>query len=566
VKPLLTIGMASFNNAQEVIFTLQNFRINHDLTDVELLVVDNYGDPVLERFVRSHIPGARYVRYTDRQGTAAPRDKVFQEAAGDWVMCVDSHVFLLPGVVSRFKEWCRSHPDCLDLIQGPIVFDDLKTTSDAWNDIWIGSMWGQWRDRPVSSEADPYEIPMMGLGLFACRKDSWLGFNKDHRGFGGEEGYIHTKYRQAGRRTLLLPFLRWWHYFHTRADESGKLVTQGVTYPLKMADKVRNYRLGFAELGLDPAPIYSLFGAIAPPRRPVTNVQIDPNGACGSKCWFCPVRYKDRPPSQAMPQELFERILDSLAEAVKLGSVTAGYTLWLSSYNDVLVDPLLEDRLKALRARGLRFIVLTNGIGLLKHHRLLHEYRDVAYCYSVDLPAGNPYSYSDHTKNSVDTFDRIIQGLRSLSSLDATHYARVVHIGVNGAYDAQWSRDQLKYPLPVGDTDRQVAELKVLLPMYPRIEAMRPLCDRAGHLSTVAIDNKVDRPATLGCNRLTEWLHVNSFGEAYTCCQDYSEESKFANLANQSVHTALAASGIQTKAVNWTLEHLCRRCTFAGKE
>jgi hypothetical protein len=79
--------------------------------------------------------------------------------------------------------------------------------------------------RPLGLNQDdpPFEIPAQGLGLFTCRKDAWLGFNPAFRGFGGEEGYIHTKYRQAGHRCLNLPFLGWMHRF-------GRV--GGPTYPL----------------------------------------------------------------------------------------------------------------------------------------------------------------------------------------------------------------------------------------------------------------------------------------------------------------------------------------------
>ncbi len=550
----LTIGMASYNNLQEVVFTLQSLRMHQDLTDTEILVVDNYGDDALRDFIAGWMSDkVRYVRYLDRQGTAAPRDQVFEQALGEWVLCIDSHVMLPLGTVARFREWCNAHPGCLDLLQGPMLYDDLRTMADAFEDRWEGQMWGTWRQEQVSTEQEPYEIPMMGLGLFGCRKDAWLGFSREHRGFGAEEGYIHTKYRQAGRRTLCLPFLRWWHYFHTR----GGKVTAPYT-PL-LEDKIRNYLTGFAELGLDPAPVYRHFG-IAPPAQKITNIQIDPNAHCGSKCWFCPVRYIARPAGQVMPQELFEQLLDGILEGVQLGSIAENYTLWLSSYNDILLDPHLELRLQALRSRGMKFCCLTNAIGLLKHHKLLHEFRDVVVCYSVDLPAGDGDSYAKHTGNPAKTFRQIVNGLQALYELDPGYYSSAVHIGVNGAYDEAWNRDQIIYALPVGDTDLQAEKLRAVL-LYPRIEAMRPLCDRAGHLSKFSIDNKVERPGTSGCNRLTEWLHINSLGQAYTCCQDYLEEHQFGDLTKTTVHEILQKD--RQAVIQQTKESLCRRCTFS---
>jgi hypothetical protein len=104
-------------------------------------------------------------------------------------------------------------------------------------------MWGTWAEDPRAKdiEGEPFEIPMQGMGLFASRRDAWLGFNPEFRGFGGEEGYIQEKYRQAGHRTLCLPFLRWMHRFNR---------PMGTPYRNQWEDRVRNYIIGFRELGL----------------------------------------------------------------------------------------------------------------------------------------------------------------------------------------------------------------------------------------------------------------------------------------------------------------------------
>jgi hypothetical protein len=99
---------------------------------------------------------------------------------------------------------------------------------------------------------------MQGLGVFSCRKRAWPGFHPGFRGFGGEEGYIHEKFRQAGRRCLCLPSLRWMHRF-------GR--PSGAKYPLSVDDKLRNYLLGHAELGLNIAPALQHFSAYLPEER-----------------------------------------------------------------------------------------------------------------------------------------------------------------------------------------------------------------------------------------------------------------------------------------------------------
>ena len=121
-------------------------------------------------------------------------------------------------------------------------------------------MWGVWSvdRRGLEPEGEPFEIPMQGMGVFSCRTAVWPGFNPAFRGFGGEEGYIHEKVRQRGGRCLCLPWLRWVHRF-------GR--TSGPPYPLAIEDKLRNYLIGFTELGLDLEPALEHFAAFLPPER-----------------------------------------------------------------------------------------------------------------------------------------------------------------------------------------------------------------------------------------------------------------------------------------------------------
>jgi len=254
--PALTIGMATYDDFDGVYFTLQALRLYHDLDDTELLVIDNFGCPATRDLVRDWV-GGRYVLATDVTGTAAPRDLVFRNAAGTAVLCCDSHVLFPPGVIARLKRYHRDNPACGDLLQGPLVYDDGQLVATHFEPVWREQMWGTWATDPRGRDADgePFDIPMQGLGVFSCRTDAWLGFHPEFRGFGGEEGYIHEKFRQAGRHCLCLPWLRWMHRF-------GR--PRGTSYPLTVEDKLRNYLLGHRELGLDVAPVLDHFSQYLP--------------------------------------------------------------------------------------------------------------------------------------------------------------------------------------------------------------------------------------------------------------------------------------------------------------
>ncbi len=238
----LTIGMASYNDFSGVYFTIQALRLYHDLTDIEILVVDNYGDRRLENWIKSWCQGkVRYEKYINVVGTTQPRQKVFDLAEGEFVYCIDSHVMLMPGSLDKLWEGD-------DLVHGIMYYDCLLTPVTHMRSEWRSDMWGVW-DCVDPIPETPFEIPMHGLGFFGCRKDSWLGFNKKFTGFGGEEGYIHEKFRQAGRKIICIPWIKWIHKFKHAAP-----------YPLNIEDRIRNYLLGFMELDMDVEPIYNHFG------------------------------------------------------------------------------------------------------------------------------------------------------------------------------------------------------------------------------------------------------------------------------------------------------------------
>jgi glycosyltransferase involved in cell wall biosynthesis len=310
MQPKLTIGMPMHHDYHGAWFSLQSLRLNEDLSQVELLVIDN--DPTyngsnmlkgnLEGQFGFHNMGARYIPYPDVKGPANAKNRVFAEARGEFVLCMDSHVLLKHGTIAKLIAWYDNHPGCNDLISGPLLYDDMINTSTHFDDVWRGEMWGIWGSawitpdgrtfsvlnednkavcielafghkviwdlsqekeymghehylqemgcRRLGTDEDEFEIPGNGCGLISCRKEAWLGFNPEWRGFGGEEMYIHEKFRKAGHKALCLGFLKWLHRF-------GR--PEGVHFPLRRWDKIRNYVLGHNELGMDLEPVYKHF-------------------------------------------------------------------------------------------------------------------------------------------------------------------------------------------------------------------------------------------------------------------------------------------------------------------
>jgi len=254
-RKFLTIGTATANDYDGVYFTIQSIRLHHPeiLDEVEFLVLDKAPTgPCAEALqdLANWCKNYRYIPYRSAQGTAV-RDLLFREAAGEFVLCIDSHVLFVPGSLARFLEYCKHNRTTNDLLQGPLLSDALEALATHFSPKWSHGMYGVWAldERGKDASGPPFEIEMQGLGVFGCRREAWPGFNPRLAGFGGEEGYIHEKIRRGGR-TLCLPFLGWMHRFQR---------PMGIRYNVSWEDRIRNYLLIYDELGLDPTPVMSHF-------------------------------------------------------------------------------------------------------------------------------------------------------------------------------------------------------------------------------------------------------------------------------------------------------------------
>ncbi len=312
-KPKLTVGMSTYDDFQGLWATVQSVYLNNEWEspfDVEIIIVDtsppgSEHKRLVQGLVEKHKP-VHLIKYIDMPevvGTTYPRDIIFNHASADYVVVMDCHVMCPINTLLRLSLWFEDNPTCVDLIHGPMYYDDLQMYVVQMSDQIRGQMWGTWgsvwrspdgtifttegeevtdedrKRRPtkvtyrnhitltplpgewpdlewsghnqrleamgytqLGSKVDdePFEISGMGMGLFASRKDAWLGFAPFCSGFGGEEMNIHYKYRLAGRKAICLPFLRWNHRF----GRPG-----GAPYPIPIDAKIRNYVLWANHLG-----------------------------------------------------------------------------------------------------------------------------------------------------------------------------------------------------------------------------------------------------------------------------------------------------------------------------
>lgn len=193
----------------------------------------------------------RYVAAGGSIGPAAAKQKAIEAARGEIVLCIDCHLILQPGCLEALVKYFRANPASSDLIHGPYLRDDFRPLATHMAPVWGGDhMKGVWAidDRALDAvgninvNAEPFEVPQMGMGFFACRREAWLGFNPLFRGFVVEEGYIHEKYRKAGHKAICIPACRWLH----RTDRAN-----GAPYSVNMEDRFAGYLIRAHELGED---------------------------------------------------------------------------------------------------------------------------------------------------------------------------------------------------------------------------------------------------------------------------------------------------------------------------
>ncbi len=249
MSKLLTIGMATYDDFDGVFFSIQSLRMFHDIcntNEVEFIVLDSNSTSEHGKLCKSFVENNVKGKYVVDSGTTSSfnKYKIVDHAIGKYILIIDCHVMIEKNGIQNLLSHFEKHENCKDLLQGPLLYDDLQNISTHFNKEWRGDMYGTWgTNRELYDKGEPFEIPMQGMGLLSFEKSNWPGISPHFKGFGGEEGYIAEKFRQNGGKNMCLPFLKWNHRF-------GR--PNGVKYRLVLEDRIWNYFVGWLEITQDP--------------------------------------------------------------------------------------------------------------------------------------------------------------------------------------------------------------------------------------------------------------------------------------------------------------------------
>jgi hypothetical protein len=249
---MFTLGMATYDDYEGVYFTIQSARL-HNPEISEIILIDNnptskHGD-LCKKLMdwQTKECKLKYIPYTDKKSSFS-KGEVFKHATNEYVVIIDCHVLLFPNAIKSLKEYYLNDHKPYDFIQGPLCYDDLESYSTHLDRVWRTNFYGTWATS--DSKEKYFEIPAMGMGCFSCKKNEWLGFNPLFKGFGGEEYYIHDKYKKHGGRCICLSDFKWTHRFNR---------PNGIPFPNILEDRCYNYFIGRFELEMDYMDIVEHF-------------------------------------------------------------------------------------------------------------------------------------------------------------------------------------------------------------------------------------------------------------------------------------------------------------------
>lgn len=317
----------------------------------------------------------------------------------------------------------------------------------------------------------------------------------------------------------------------------------------------------------------------------IHQVQLDPYGVCNAKCWFCPVAYVGNPieGKEIMSPELLEKIIINLIEERnKNGIVNKSFKrLYTSHYNEILLYPHFEKLLELCKQYGLTFSLLSNGVALTKEKVDLIKQYGVVSDILLNIPAFTNELWSKRSGMNIKLFDRLISNVE---------YARKELFGLvrNGLFKIQingvdrnsvWISKGECFPNDLSETELEEQIIKASK-MFPNIKLIvdNNLVDRVGLLDKIftnkpTIISKLQKgdetKKVIGCNvgveiggRALGWLHINSKGETFLCCNDFHFEHKFGDFKTQKLNE-FWGNDFHISMIENAFKTICSNCSAA---
>jgi MoaA/NifB/PqqE/SkfB family radical SAM enzyme len=316
----------------------------------------------------------------------------------------------------------------------------------------------------------------------------------------------------------------------------------------------------------------------------IYHINVDPNGLCNAKCWFCPVAYvgNSKENKTNMSIETMEDIFKQL-DAGRGDFVEDRIFNTPIHFNEVLLYPYFEEMLELHRKYNIGIGIYSNGMNLTKEKTdLIKEYKDVVGQVMLNVPALNAKQWSEFTGFNIKMFPKLLENLKyaeqELIDLFPREHFCIMANGINenslhqngGSVTILPNAPHYDLDNDVGTLAKIVEEMKELLPRM-NIWGRNNLGDRTSILEKLNIISNQDAikeknvGKVIGCSAgFDESLYISATGNVYVCCIDFDYETVYANIKDKTIKEIWLGKE-RKEALKKAYNGLCTDCLYGIK-
>jgi MoaA/NifB/PqqE/SkfB family radical SAM enzyme len=316
-------------------------------------------------------------------------------------------------------------------------------------------------------------------------------------------------------------------------------------------------------------------------------LELDPNGLCNAKCWYCPVAYGGNPlvGKKNMSIENIDNILGQLDKG-RGDFVDPNFNMVINAhYNEVLLYPNFKEMIKLYKKYNLTTTLFSNGTTLTKEKiDFIKEYKDVIVHITLNIPSAFPEQWSEYTGFNIKMFAKMIDNLKY-----AEDQGLKFGIQVNGVQEESFFENggaikllskapHLNYDKNNGDVTKTILKFKELFPLSSVFSDIH-LNDRSGKLEEneilsnqemLNIQKNIFNKKVVGCaggeyfgpSRAKDWLHINANGDVILCCHDYDFKTAYINIKDKSIKEIWLGEE-KKEMIEKSYNGFCRSCKYA---
>jgi radical SAM protein with 4Fe4S-binding SPASM domain len=313
----------------------------------------------------------------------------------------------------------------------------------------------------------------------------------------------------------------------------------------------------------------------------IKHINVDPNGVCNAKCWFCPVAYLGNPKENraTMSLEVMESILKQIDDG--RGDFVDPNIEIINNpihFNETLLYPYFKEMLDLHRKYNIKMYLFSNGLNLTREKTdLVKEYHDVITDVILNVPSIEREQWSSFTGFNPKLFDKLLDNLHYANNvLGKIFVGQQLMILVNGispeakVENGGWM--EVLENAPVYSDFDHIKIVKKMENLFSNImiSLRNNLSDRTNVLSELkVISNQKaisDRRngVVIGCGFKypDEHLYISSTGNVYLCCADFNYETVYENIKNKTIKEIWNSKERQS-AIKKAYSSTCTTCLRA---